>query len=168
MDTLVRNVYAWSLGCIALFGIWYYILMGFWPWEPATQWQDRYVLAALCAAEAPATEPEECTVKYGELAQSKASGRLISLTEMPPIGDHADTESWHHWQKAKDEDLKTWLYEVSWSSWDFKESIRYRFDGENAAPVLVEHRHVGPHLTPHAVFLAAVTLLLIVLRRRWK
>jgi hypothetical protein len=169
VDTLVRNVYAWSLGCIALFGIWYYALMGFWPWEPATQWQDRYVLAALCAAETSATGPDECTVKYGDLAAARASGKVLSLTDMPPIGDHADTVSWHHWQKANEVDGKPWQYEVSWSSWDFKESIRYRLEGENSdVPVLLEHRHVGPHLMPHALMLAAASVLLIVMRRRLK
>jgi hypothetical protein len=168
VKTLARNLYAWFLAACALFGIWYYTLMGFWPWEPANQWQNQYVLAALCAPEAPATEPDECTVKYGQLPEAKASGKVLSLSEISPIGDHADTESWHHWQKAKAGETQ-WDYEVSWSSWDFKESIRYRLEGEHGdVPVLVEHRQVGPRLIPHALALAGLTLLLIVIRRRFR
>lgn len=173
MQAALRHLYAWTLATIGLLGIWYYALVGFWHWQPASHWEDRYHIAALCAPEPPYTEPEECTVAYGDLAVARSAGRVLSITDIPPVGDSSDTRSWQHWQKAPAEvaarnDAEGWDYEVSWSSWDFKESIRYRINPTDQNLVLVAHRHVGPHLMAYAIPLTLLTLLLIVIRRRYR
>lgn len=163
MKTFARRLYIWSLGGAALTAIWFYAMMVFWPWHTASDWQDRYILAATCP---PAAAPEECTVSYGQAQQALAKGQILSLHNVAQVGDHADTQSWHHWKKIEG---KPWQIEMDWSSWDFKESIRYRLDGEaHDQPVLLEHRYVGPYLMRYALPLAALTLLLILLRRRWR
>jgi hypothetical protein len=165
LKNLVRNVYAWSLGAAALFGIWYYALVGFWPWHAESQWQDHFVVPALCAAELPTSQPEECTLRFKELGAALRSGKVVSLVNIPTFGDLSDTESWHHWQKVEG---KAWDFEASWSSWDFKESIRYRIEGESKDTlVLVEYRNVGPRLIPHATVLMLLSLILIVIKRRF-
>lgn len=166
MRTHLRNLYAWSLGTTALLGIWYYLLVGFWPWHADTQWQGHYRIVALCASpDGGKTPAEACTLRFAELDAARASGKVTGFADIPSVGDTADTESWHHWQRG---DSEEWDYEVSWSSWDFKESVRYRLNPANTSLSLVAHRHVGPPLLEYAIPLTALTLLLIALRRRFK
>ena len=157
MNEIIRHIYAWLLATAAFIGIWFYGLMAAWPWEPSQEWKAQYIVAAQCKT---AQGPESCTLPYGAIQVSRQEGVLLSLTDIPAFGEHADTQSWHQWRKVEGQ---PWEIELTWSSWDFKESVRYRI--ENDEPVLLEHRHVGPFLMAYAIPLALLTVGLLILRK---
>lgn len=142
-------VWAWTMGLM--------ILM---PWESTSGWQPDYRVVALCKE---GEQQEGCTLKFGELAQARQEGRVVALTGMEAFGDSSDKEAWHAWKTAQG---KTWQYEVTWSSWDFEEGVRYRVEGDNL--ILLEHRLVGVQLLNYAVGLALASLALLWFLKRRK
>lgn len=139
---------------------WTMALMILMPWEATSAWQPNYRVVALCNENG---QKEGCTLKFGELAKARESGRVVALSGMDAFGDSSDTEAWHAWKTAQG---KTWQYEVTWSSWDFEEGVRYKLDGDNL--ILLEHRLVGVKMLHYALFLALGSMALLWFLKRRK
>jgi hypothetical protein len=101
-----------------------------WPWERSNvEWKPEFRLAATCGE-----NKEACGVAWGELAEAKASGRLVSIEPPAPAGEIEEPGNWLRWNK------RDGAYEVKASSWHFQTVIRYRV--ENDMPVLVAYQDV--------------------------
>ena len=101
-----------------------------WPWEKQNPaWQDTFRLAAVCGE-----KKEACGIAYGELAEAKASGRLVGLEPKEANGEIEEPMNWLKWTKEKD------YYEVKASSWHFQTTIRYKVEDDK--PVLVAYQDV--------------------------
>ncbi|HZX29849.1 MAG TPA: hypothetical protein VFF03_00725 [Rhodocyclaceae bacterium] len=125
-----------------------------WPWEASTTWKPEFRLAAVCA------NNEACGVTYGELADAKAKGTLVSLAPAEATGEVEHKDAWLRWKKAEG---KPWQIEAKSSSWYFQTTVRYRLEGDT--PVLVEYQDVTGKALYYGMAAAFVSLIGIVLRR---
>lgn len=116
---------------VGVFWAWTVALMISWPWDKDGKWSPDMRIVAVCANKEP------CSLAYGELADAKAQGKIISLIPAEPAGEVQEPEYWIRWISEVGKD---WQYEVKRSSWHFEAVTRYRV--ENETPVLVQARNV--------------------------
>lgn len=142
-------VWAWTVG-----------LMLLWPWQEAKEWQADYRLATVCPEK---SEQQACVLTYAawEKARAAQQSPVLVSTNIADFAEVADDELWYKWRKFTS---KSWLYELSWSSWNFEESIRYRVDGD--VPVLMAHRRVGVEILRYSLALAVLSFLAIAWSKR--
>ena len=101
-----------------------------WPWERTNvEWQPEFRLAATCGE-----KKEACGVAWGEVAEARATGRLVSIEPPTPAGELEEPLNWLRWSRTDG------VYEVKASSWHFQTVIRYRV--ENDTPILVAYQDV--------------------------
>jgi hypothetical protein len=148
-----RSIFGWLMGFVALVWIWAVALILSWPAEKNPKWEDGYRLAATCA------DNQGCSLLYGKIAESKANGKIKSLTPPEPFGEVQDPDAWLRWKTFSD---KPYQYEAMLSSWHFEQTIRYRI--ENDTPILVEVRSYDVGVLNYAIPLAFVTILGLFLR----
>ncbi|HJW27598.1 MAG TPA: hypothetical protein VJ576_22100 [Rhodocyclaceae bacterium] len=125
-----------------------------WPWEKGTAWKPNFRLAAVCA------QNEACGIPYGQLAEAKAKGTLVSLVPADTAGEVAEQDNWLKWKKVSGE---PWQIETTASSWHFQTTVRYRVEGDT--PVLVEYKEVGGKAFYYGLAAAFVSLVGIYLRK---
>lgn len=150
-----RSIFAWMMGFVGVFWAWTVALMVAWPWQKTSEWVPEMRVLAVCANKEP------CSVRYGELAAARSSGKITSLLPAEPIGEVQEPDAWLRWRK---ETGKAWEWEVKRSSWNFEYALRYRLDGEQ--PQLVEARAVDSGMMIYALPLALFTILGLFLRRK--
>lgn len=113
-----------------LVGICTVVFLYTWPWEKANvEWKPEFRLAATCGE-----KREACGVAWGELAEARASGRVVSLEPPAPAGELEEPGNWLRWTHTDG------VYEVKASSWHFQTVVRYRI--EDGKPVLVAYQDV--------------------------
>lgn len=145
-----RSIFGWMMGFVALVWVCTVALMITWPTEKTNRWEPDFRLAATCA------DGEACSAPYGTLAEQRAAGRYKALLPPEPAGEVQEADAWLKWKTVTGE---PWQIEATRSSWHFKTTVRYRFDGET--PVLVEVSRYDLQLFFYALPLAALSLLAI-------
>lgn len=125
-----------------------------WPWETTSTWQPEFRLPAVCA------NNESCGIAYGELADAKAKGTLVSLAPATDAGELEQPDAWLRWKKVAGQ---PWQIEAKASSWHFQTTVHYRLDGDT--PVLVEYQEVRGKVLYYGMAAAFLSLIGIYLRR---
>lgn len=134
--------------------IWTVALIIAWPWEKSPAWKPQFRLPAVCA------NGEACGVPYGQLADARAKGSLVSLQPAGDNGEVMETDGWLRWKKVSGQ---PWQIESTASSWHFQTTVRYRLQDDT--PILVEYQDVGAKALYYGMALAAFSLLGLYLRK---
>lgn len=148
-----RGVFRWLMIFTVLFWVSAVALMIGWPWKTGSQWQADFPLVAVCA------DQSHCSVLYGELAEARAKGKIVSLVPTEPMGEAKEEQAWLRWETGKGQ---TWQYEVKRSSWYFETKTRYSLEGES--PVLVQYRDLDSQVLILALPIAGFIMLGLRLR----
>jgi hypothetical protein len=102
-----------------------------WPWEKSdVAWKPGFRLAAICGE-----KKEPCGIAYGELADARAKGLVVSIDPPEANGEVEESNNWLMWSRDSNG-----IYEVKTSSWHFQTVVRYRVDKDT--PVLVAYQDV--------------------------
>ena len=149
-----RSIFAWLMIFVGVFWAWTVALMIAWPWEKDGKWSPEMRLVAVCA------EKEPCSIAFGDFANAKTQGKIVSLSPNEPYGEIQESDAWVTWTAVAG---KEWQYEIKRSSWHFEARTRYRI--ENDAPVLVQARHVDADVMLYSLPLAIFSLSGLFFRR---
>lgn len=152
---LMAQIFIAMMAFCGLVWVWTVVFILAWPWEKSGAWKAEFRLPAVCA------QGEVCGVAYGQLAETKAQGKLTSLVPPEAVGELQEENNWLRWKSATGG--QAWQIESTASSWHFQTTVRYRL--ENDTPVLVEYQEVGAKAFYYGMGLAALSLAAFYLRR---
>lgn len=134
-------VWLWGLGLYML-----------WPWQKGGEWLPEFPMVVQCR------DGKICAIPFGELSTARSDGRLESMLPPEQTGETAYEMISLQWKR-----LPSGM-ETKASAWNFQTTVRYRIEGDQA--ILVEYQEINGKLFLVALAGAAISQLLLHLRRR--